>query len=93
MRSPLTSSDFFSAIHSWEKRNKNKTKLVPENQLEQFGRRDTNRPGIGLPNRLQLELDVRQMSRIRLLCSRKNCSVRWSNKGAKIEQKHMFCRY
>ena len=39
-----------------------------------------------------LELDGRQMRGIRLLCSRKYYSVTWSNKGAKIEQKHMFFR-
>ena len=52
-----------------------------------------SRPGISLPNRLQLELDGRQMSGFRLLWSRKNRSVRQSNKEAKTEQKHVLWRY
>lgn len=50
----------------------------------------THRPRTASPNGLQLELRVRQMSRVRLPLSGKNCGVWLSNKGAECEQKHVF---
>lgn len=62
------------------------TKLCKSISHNNLQKGNTNRPGIGLPNRLQLEWDVRQMNGVRLLGT-------WKNKGANIQRKHMFCRY
>ena len=77
----------FSAIGSWK--NKQTNRRIGDSDLEKGHKEARN----WLSKRLQLELDVRQMSGIRLLCSRNNCSVRQSDKGAEIEQKHVFCTY
>ena len=87
MRSPLTSSECFQLLDlgKTSKRTGESATMTCEK-----GHREVRK---WLSKRLQLELDVRQMSGIRLLCGRKNCSVGRSNKGAEIEQRHVFCRY
>lgn len=61
----------FSAVGAWGKK-----KCSARESATIICEKGHKQARIGFPNRLQLELDVRQMSGIRPLPRRKNCSVR-----------------